>query len=592
MIAARRQSQGGSAAALAGLKRSEEEAATRYLIAGTEAKFACWLDEAVQLFELGLSAQPQNLALNEAKSSTLKQKEVLRLSAKAERIKNTGNTGLTQSLYQRAELLDRGNARVLASLREMEEEERRGGAVAIKAFESRAAIELNFRDTKLRDALLFIAKPHDLNFVFDTSVENVQVSVSAKRLTFYQAFQLLLQSADCFYKVTGQNSVLIAKSEKREKYTDLYFKTFYLQTVNAEKMAEILASSVSLKTVIPNKTLNTVQIRASREMLKVAERVIAEHDRARAEIMLDIEVLEVSRGDAADLGIDLGSQIAAQPQSSPLTVLHAPSEVLTGAAVTLPATTLTYLKNSADAKTLSKPRIRTVDGEPAVIHAGDKVPLRSASIQDATGQNRTTFEYRDIGIKAEVLPRYGADGSIAVDLKLEVSSLGQNLGTAAEPAYSISTRNVNAKLILREGEAGIVGGFIQATDRHALNEVPGASDLAMVGRLFAVDDSTATRTDILMTIVAHAVRQRGTPPSADGEFYGGTRDNFTTEDPSDYLKHSLPSGAPLHFRSSPNGARQAAYEAPAFPSAASPEPGSQPVAPASSRQTPSACLWS
>ena len=180
----------------------------------------------------------------EAKAATRKQKEVLRFSAEAKRAKNSGNTELAQSLYRKAELLDRGNAKVLASLREIEQEkERRGETLAIKAFELRVAIELNFRDAKLKDALLAIAKPHDLNVVFDATVENIQVSVSAKQLTFYQAFQLLLQSGDCFYKALGQNSVLIAKNEKKQKYADLYFKTFYLQTVKAVKMAEILASS-------------------------------------------------------------------------------------------------------------------------------------------------------------------------------------------------------------------------------------------------------------------------------------------------------------------------------------------------------------
>ena len=303
-------------------KRAEEEAATRYLVAGTEARFAGNLDEAVRLFELGLSAQPANLALNEARAATLKRKEVLRLSANAKRARVAGDTGLAQALYRKAEFIDTGNATVLAALRDMDlEAERRGENYAIKAFESRAPMELNFRGAKLKDALLVIAKPYNLNFVFDPTVGDVEVSVSARQLNFYQALNLLLQSGDCFYKVIGQNSILVAKNDKKKKYTDLYFKTFYLQTVRAEKMAEILASSMELKTVIPDKTLNTVQIRANRETLKIAERVIAVHDSARAQIVLDVEVLEVDRTKSRELGIDYGSQITAQiPQTSPRSI--------------------------------------------------------------------------------------------------------------------------------------------------------------------------------------------------------------------------------------------------------------------------------
>ena len=240
---------------------------------------------------------------------------------------------------------------------------------------------------------------------------------------------------------------------------------------------------------------------------------------------------------------------------------------MSGAAVTLPVTTLNYLKNDANTKTLSKPRIRTVDGEAAKIHVGDKVPLRSASPQDASGQNRTAFEYRDIGLKIEALPRYGEDGSISVELKLEVSSLGQNLGTADEPAYSIGTRNINTQLILRDGEAAILGGFVQDEDRQALNQAPGASELGGIGRLFAVDGYTGSHTDILLTLTSHVVGQRGRPSATTSDFYSGSLDDFTTEDTSDYLKRSSASGEPLRYRLSAKGAGQAANAGPTAPSA-------------------------
>ena len=569
VISLRKQSQTGSASSVAELRHAEEEAAARYLVAGTEARIAGHLDEAARLFELGLLAQPGNLALNEARAATLKRKEVLRFSAEAGRARIAGNTEGAQSLYQKAEFLDRGNAKVLAALREMsQEEERRGEKFVIKAFKSRAPIELNFRDARLKDALLVIAKPYNLNFVFDATVADVEISVSAKQLTFFQALQLLLQSGDCFYKAIGQNSILVAKNEKKQKYTDLYFKTFYLQTVKAEKMAEILSSSMQLKTVIPDKTLNAVQIRASREALKIAERVIAEHDRTRAQIALDVEILEVDRTKSRQLGIDYGSRIAAQvPQANLAATMEAPAEVLSSAAVTLPVTTLSYLKNDVNTRTLSKPRIRTVDGEAAKIHVGNKVPLRSSSIQDASGQNRTTFEYRDIGLKIEALPRFSEGGSIAVELKLEVSSLGQNLGTAADPAYSVGTRNISTHLILRDGEAAILAGFVQDEDRQALSQVPGASDLGAVGRLFAVDGYTGSHTDILMTVTSHVVGQRGQPSATDSDFYSGSLDNFTSEDASGYLKQSSASGEPLRYRLSAKGAPQVADDGPTAPSA-------------------------
>lgn len=546
------------------LKRLEEEAGTHYLMVGTSALNGRRFDEALRLFELGLLAQPTNSALNEARMQVLRRSEVGRLYEEAQRAKSVGNSDLTQTLLENANSLDRGNPKIEGALRELTAQQKQDTQrYVIKALDSRETLDLNFRAAKLRDALKVISEAHTVNFVFDPDVETAEVNLSAKHVTFAQALNLMLQSSDTFYKVIGPNSILIApnKADKKEKYADLFIKTFHLQTVKAERMAEILTSSMELKTVIPNKTLNTIQVRDTRETLNIIERVIAANDRMPAEIMLDVEILEVNRSKSEQLGIDYGSQITAAVPQFTVTeaVENLTTKVLGGGLVTVPTLTLRYFKNEVDAKILAKPRIRTVDGEPAKIHVGDRVPLRSSTIQDATGQTRTTFEYRDIGIRLEVLPKYHLDSTIGVMLKLEVSSLGQNLGTVNEPAFSIGTRNVDTTMLLREGETAVMGGLIRDEERRRLNKVPGLGDISgIVGRLFAVNDDEDTRTDILLTITPHVVRKQGLPRISDTDFFSGHKGNYTTEDSFNFLNKGAPGGKPPAYRLSPEGGNQEA----------------------------------
>src|SRR6202022_4548479 len=119
-----------------------------------------------------------------------------------------------------------------------------------------------------------------------------------------------------------------------------------------------------------------------------------------------------------------------------------------------------------DAKILANPKIRVTSGKAAKIHVGDRVPLRAASIPDATGQTRTTFDYKDTGIRLADAPVVNLASSTNGNLSLEVSALGANLGTATDPAYAIGTRNAETFMVLRDGETAILGGLIQDEEQN------------------------------------------------------------------------------------------------------------------------------
>ena len=208
-------------------------------------------------------------------------------------------------------------------------------------------------------------------------------------------------------------------------------------------------------------------------------------------------------------------------------------------------------KSNADARTLSNPRVRTVDGQPAKIHVGDKVPLQSATIQQATGQSSTMYEYHDIGIKLDVLPKYHLDDSIFVDLNIEVSSLGQNLGTSSQPAYAIGTRNVHTTMILREGETAVIGGLISEAESHSLAGLPGVSGTSLIGRLFANVGDTGTRTELLLTITPRLVRSQSLPGRSNTDFYSGTEGSYSTKAKYDFLKQKPITATPPKYRMNP-----------------------------------------
>ena len=564
------------------LRRAETDASTHFLAAGSSLARDGRVQEAIEKYEMGLLAQPSNAELQQARQTALGRKEVARLYAEGQRAKAVGNFDLAETALQQAARFDTQNEGLKKELTDIDRarkgEEQR---YVLAAFRSPNPVGMNFRDAKLKDVLQVVCEPYSLNFVFDKNADNLDVSVSAKNINFEQAFSMVLQSANAGYKVLGPNSIFIYEDtpEKRKQYADLYFKTFHLSTLKAERMAEILKGSMELKTLVANNDLGLIQVRDTRDTLDVVEKLIAANDRKPAEIMLNVEVLEIDRNKSDQLGVDWGNQISVSgptttstSAASTSTTTGTTASTTTSAAqvagltlqglfqgsplmqstVTLPTVTLNYLKSVVDGRTLSNPRVRTVDGQPAKIHVGDRVPLQSSSIQDATGQSRTMYEYHDIGIALDVIPKYHLDDSIFVDLNVEVSSLGQNLGTAASPNYAIGTRNVHTTMILREGETAVLGGLISESEQHSLSGLPGVDPNGILGHLFSNHGNTGQRTELILTVTPYLVRSQSLPKRGNTDFYSGTEGGYSTRASYDYLNRTPPAKQPPRYQLTPD----------------------------------------
>lgn len=543
------------------LKQTELKAADFYYQRGVRLVEQGNLDSAIVQFQQGLAAISDHSKLQQAMADALARKEAASLYQEGASLRQAGRLDEARRQFQRAleTWPDHKEARAaIAELRKESEDKLAEGL----ALSSKAPITLNFRQTDLRQGFEFLAKAFGVNVIFDDGVRSAPVTLFARDVTFEQGLNLLLNTSRTFYKRIGANTILIAPDtkEKRGQYEDHLVRTFYMNTVRAKEMADILRGLVTVKKIIINDHLNTVTIRDTEEVMRLAERIIENNDRKPAEIILDVEILEVNRTKAERLGLDFGTYAftAAVPGTVPLSG-SVRDAVSAAATLTIPPVTFRFFKQDVDAKILANPKIRVLNARSAKIHIGDRVPLRAATIVDATGQTRTTFDYKDIGIRLTVEPIIYLDNSAMVKLGLEVSSLGENLGTANEPAFRIGTRNAETFMLLRDGETAILGGLIQDAERNNRVRVPGLGDIPAIGALFTSYDDQTQRTDVLLTITPRVVRGWDLPARAAREFYSGS-ENVYSDKP---LFAGLETAAGAQIRM-----EQIAASAPATPAAA------------------------
>lgn len=509
------------------LARTELHAAEFYYERGTALVARGDYDGAIKSFEQGLVAMPEHAKLLAAIRDVTIKKEVARMAMEAERYSQVGDLERAGRLLERALELAPGDVRLTVQLESVRE---RAGQNKPEEFAlaSQRPVTLNFKAAELKSAFEFLAKSFGINVIFDEDVKDKEVTLFAQNVPFRQALELMLTTTQTFYKKVGPNTLIIAPDtkDKRGQYEDYVIRTFPLTNASAKEMADVLKGVMTLQKLVVNESLNTLTLRDKPEAIALAADLIRANDLRLAEIVLDVEILEVNKTKADKLGFDYGSTMTIT--FPPYQFTDSIGNTLEQGTLTLPTVTFHYFKQNVNAKTLANPKIRVVNGREAKIHIGDRVPLRSSTIQDATGQTRTTFEYNDIGIRLVVTPQINVDNSSLVKMSLEVSTLGQNLGTQTEPAYSIGTRNAQTSMLLRDGETAILGGLIRDEDRRARVKVPGLGDIPVAGALFTSLDDSLTRTDVLLTITPRIIRPWELAPESTRNLYSGTAEHYTT----------------------------------------------------------------
>ena len=393
---------------------------------------------------------------------------------------------------------------------------------------------LKFSNTHVREAFEVFSQMSGVNFVLDEALKDDSITLLVQDASFETAFELLLAKARLGAKVLGSASLVVYPDtkEKRKQYAELQVETFYLENMRASAALNLLRSVLDVKGGYINEELNTLVLRDTPAALSVARRVLDANDLAPAEVLLDIEMLEIDRGKLMNLGVDLGDQASASFASDPtntgtaltldtLTHRFSARNVL----ITLPNVVVNLRREDTDAKILANPRIRVLDSQQAVIHIGERVPFVTVStLNTVVSEN---IQFQDVGIKMTVTPSVHRDDSLTLKLGLEVSSLGPATSTASgNTVFRIGTRNATTVLHLRDGETQVLGGLIQDEERNTTTRVPGFGDIPVIGALFSNHNRSHSTTDILLFITPRLVRSMPTLARADALVWAGREDDI------------------------------------------------------------------
>jgi len=374
-------------------------------------------------------------------------------------------------------------------------------------------VSLQFRDANLRMVFEALSRTTGLNVIFDRDVRNdLKTTIFVHDASVEDTVGMILLQSQLEKKELNANTLFIypATAAKQKEYQDLKVRVFQLSNADGKVIQTVLKTVLKVADMSLDEKTNTLVVRGTPDTIAVAEKIIAAHDFPDPEVMLEVEVLEVSRERLLNLGINWPTSFGVATPNTVSTIHdlnHLPLNQLT---VTSLSATLNAQLQDTDANILAAPKLRTRDNQKAKILIGDKVPVITNTVTPvASGSPVVTgsVQYLDVGIKLEVKPHVYLEGDVGIEMSLEVSNIVKQIpGPNGSLAYQIGTRDATTNLRLRDGETQILAGLIQDQYNRAADKVPGLGQFPILGHLFRSDNTDDKKTEIVLSITPHILR--------------------------------------------------------------------------------------
>jgi len=383
-------------------------------------------------------------------------------------------------------------------------------------------VSLEFRDVGLKVIIEALAKSTGINFILDKDVRSDQkATLFVKNVSLDDAVDMLIQSNQLQKKVLNENSVLIYPNtaNKLREYQDLIIRSFYLENADPKTVGNLLRSMLGVKDMQTDDRLPMIIIKDVPEMMVMVEKLIESQDVADPEVMLELEVLEITRTRDQDIGVTWPNQLSVIGAGLTLDKLKHLSSKDLGVS---PNPAVTFKGSDSDTNLLANPRIRVMNKNKAKIHIGDRVPVITANIT-STGTIAESVQYIDVGLMLEVEPSISLGSNVNIKLNLDVSSIGNSTKTnSGSVVYQIGTRSTSTQLRLMDGETQILAGLINDEDRKSVSKLPGLGDIPLLGRLFSDHGSQKTKTEIVLSITPHIIRGEKSIDASLAEYWSGS----------------------------------------------------------------------
>ncbi len=424
-------------------------------------------------------------------------------------------------------------------------------------------IEFN-EGASLKLVILNLARQLNLNVVFDESFKDInKFSLSLGDVTTAKALDILLLQTKHIFEQLDRRTIMIYADNpaNRLRLEKLLVKTFYLSNADLNETRAIVQANLGVQRQVQvSKQLNALVVRATAPELAVAQAIIDSLDKNRSEVVLDVNIYEVSNSTSLEIGNQLATAGLATTTgtASSLSDLgglgRAGVSAIAGslfgfggsasALLGMPTSSLSLLQSKGKSRLLANTQIHALDGENNQTVVGRSVPVRlgtSYLIYGATtGTNNNTtgtvdnIQYRDVGLVIDVTPVITNEGYVQVKMKLESSNVEAS-GSDSTLTPTFTKRSLTTVSRVQDGVTAVVAGVKQDNKGDSRATIPVIGMVPILGRLFTTPKQTSSQSDIVITVTPHIIRPAEIKPEDHLARYSGTQQSGLTQSIEDVI---------------------------------------------------------
>ena len=396
-----------------------------------------------------------------------------------------------------------------------------------------------------------LGKMVGVNVVYDpqfgTAGGRANFNVDLSNSNLESALDYLCMLTKSFWKPMNENTIFIAEDNvtKRRDYIDNVVKVFYVQNATSvqefQEITTAVRSVTEIRRVYSYNAQKAILVRGPADAVMLAEKLIRDLDKPKAEVVVDIMVLEVNSTRTRQLAATIANGGTTGLNLSagfvPRSTLGTTAPTTPGGAATtgtsiglqnigkldfrdfqtsLPGALLQAVASDNSTRIMQRPQVRASDGQKVTLKIGDKVPIATGSFTPSLGGvsgaggtgliSSTQFNFTDVGIILDMTPQVHGQDEVTLKLSVEVSTINSyvTIGGISQPV--IGQRKTETELRLREGEINILGGLLNSQDSRNMSGIPGLINLPFVNKFFGNESINKTQQDVLIAIMPHIVR--------------------------------------------------------------------------------------
>lgn len=365
-----------------------------------------------------------------------------------------------------------------------------------------------------------IGKLGGINVLFDLDYKPQRITIELNEVMVREALKMVALESKTFWRPISPTAVFVASESKRKEFENNVMKTFYLR--NASTPSELQEVVGTLKGILDigriqvNPTHNSITLRGTTDQMVLAEKLISDVDKPKAEVVIDIAVMQISRDHLTTIGttVPTSTSVSLQGVASGGAANLVKIGSLNGGSfvVGVPSASFSFLMSDSNTKVLQRPQLRALDNEKATLKIGDRVPIATGSFTPGIGGGsvsplvNTQFQYLDVGVSIDITPHIHSNHEVTLKMVLEISSVTgvQNLGGVSQPV--IGQRRIEHETRLEDGDINLVGGILEDTETRSLGGYPWIAKIPLLKYLFGQETKDHTETEIVFAITPHIVR--------------------------------------------------------------------------------------